>query len=75
MNNKQWLLDLEIKNLNRDLKEINKDVECYTDYTWNSLIEFLLNIGRFTIGTWYLIKYWIQKIKVLIKLRKKNNEL
>ncbi len=75
MNNKQWLLDLEIKNLNRDLKEINDDVEYYTDYTWNSLIEFLLNIWRFTIGAWYLIKYWIQKIKVLIELKKKNNEL
>ena len=75
MNNKQWLLDLEIHNLNRDLKEINEDVEYYTNYTWNSLIEFILNIWRFIVGAWYLIKYWIQKIKVLIELKKKNNEL
>ncbi len=75
MTNKQWLLDLEIRNIKRDLQWVNKEFEYYTDYTWNVITELVLNIFRFVVWIYNFIKYWYSKIKLLNQLRKKNNEL
>ena len=75
MNNKQRLLDLEIKNIKRDLQWVNKEFEYYTDYTWDVITELVLNIFRFIVWIYNFIKYWYSKIKLLNQLRKKNNEL